>query len=419
MSKYPFNWHKYFAGLAALSVGAALPALAQRGGGAGFGGNFGGGGGAGGRTGSSTSISSRTYPNAGSIGDAYFSIDPESRRVVIISDEQTSLAVSQVLSNLDRPKPQVLLNCVFLEVIHANGSDIGIDSGWGKNIGQGNSASAANGFGVSPLSSLSTNLSMVGGQSIPISQFSSSSSTTPNGAGLYSIAGQNYTATLRAIAQSTSTRVLSKPSILARNNQPATMIVGQELPTITGVTYNGISGSPTYGITWREVGVILKVTPFITPDNMVEMILSPEISTLDNTVSMPIAVGITSPAIDVRSADTVVVTPDGQTVIIGGLIEKDKSVTDTKVPLLGDIPLLGNLFKRQQKSNGTTELMIFVTPHIMQAPSQLAALTDKERQRYDANKGLSERELNQFLEGLPPAPPKAGKKKPAAPKEAP
>jgi general secretion pathway protein D len=123
---------------------------------------------------------------------------------------------------------------------------------------------------------------------------------------------------------------------------------------------------------------------------------------------------VNAPVIDIRSADTVAVTPDGQTVVIGGLMQNSKAVTDTKVPFLGDIPLLGNLFKRKQRSESKTELIIFLTPHIVQTPNELAALSASERQKAEALKEYNERELHQFLDALPTqehisdAPPKPG-----------
>ena len=139
---------------------------------------------------------------------------------------------------------------------------------------------------------------------------------------------------------------------------------------------------------------------------MVEMIVSPEISRLDPTISIPISVSangttISAPVIDVRSADTVAVTPDGQTVVIGGLLQSTKTETVTKIPLLGDIPLLGNLFRRKQKDDAKSELLIFLTPYVVQAPSELAALSAKQRERSAAVKGLTEEELNKFLDELP------------------
>ncbi|MGH7972418.1 MAG: type II secretion system protein GspD, partial [Limisphaerales bacterium] len=307
-------------------------------------------GGAGGNR-TSTSATSRQYPSAGTIGDAYYSIDPESRRIVTIADEDTTRYISQVLSNLDRPKPQVLIKVVFLEVTRNNSSDIGIEGGWSKPIGNGGvKANASDVFGLGGLNSAASNLQFNAvGQ--PVSSFQSTASPVANGnSGLYQILGANYQATLRAIAQAGSAKVLSRPSILARNNQPATITVGQSVPLITSVSYNGLNGTPINAVTYRDVGVILTVTPFITSDNLVEMIVAPQVSSLDPTTSVPISQGVNAPVIDVRSANTVAVTPDGQTVILGGLMQNSKSKTDTKIPVLGDIPVLGRLFKRTQES---------------------------------------------------------------------
>src|SRR5205823_3654516 len=148
----------------------------------------------------------------------------------------------------------------------------------------------------------------------------------PPGAGLYQIFGADYQVTLRAIAQSGHAKILSRPSIVARNNQPATILVGQTVPLITSVRYDSL-GNAINGIQYTDVGIILRVTPFITKDGLVEMILSPEISSVSKTDSTPLAGGpggsnsVNAPFIDKRSADTVVVTPNGQTVIIGGMIQ--------------------------------------------------------------------------------------------------
>ena len=377
-----------------LALCLALPAFGQQ---------RAGGTGAGGGTGSrsSSSGSGRTYPSSGTIGDAYYSIDPETRRVVVIADEDTSRYVSQVLSNLDRPKPQVLIKVVFLEVTRNNALDFGIEGGWNKPVGNGITANAANVFGLGGLNQSPTNtpLNAVGQ---PLSSFQSTASTVAGGnSGLYQILGANYQATLRAIAQAGSAKVLSRPSILARNNQPATITVGQSVPLITSVSYNGLNGTPINAVSYQNVGVILSVTPFITSDGLVEMIVAPQVSSIDTTTSIPISQGVNAPVIDIRSASTVAVTPDGQTVILGGLMESSKAKTDTKIPILGDIPLLGNLFKRTVRNDEQTELMIFLTPHIIQAPSQLAALSAAETQRSDAPSAFDEKELNKFLEELP------------------
>src|SRR5690606_2943444 len=206
--------------------------------------------------------------------------------------------------------------------------------------------------------------------------------------------------TLRAIAEAGKTEVLSRPSVLARNNQEAVITVAQQVPLITSVRYDNF-GNQINGVQYTPVGIILRVTPFITSDGMVEMIISPEISNLsDQTV--PIAAGVEAPVINTRSADTVVVTPDGQTVVIGGLMSNLRTATDNKIPLLGDIPLLGNLFKRRSRSDSKTELLIFLTPRIVTGGAQLAAATAHERsQQVISPNAFPQDELSRFLDGLP------------------
>jgi general secretion pathway protein D len=110
---------------------------------------------------------------------------------------------------------------------------------------------------------------------------------------------------------------------------------------------------------------------------------------------------VLAPLINSRSADTVVVTPDAQTVIIGGLMASARAQSETKIPWLGDIPLLGNLFKHRVKNDAQTELMIFLTPYIVQAPTEMVSLSERERAKADALRALNEHELNKFLEDLP------------------
>jgi len=347
------------------------------------------------------------YPN-GMVGAATITVDPETRRVIVITDEETSRYVSQVVTNLDRPKPQVLIKVVFLEVTYNNSSDIGIEGAFTKKIDKNTTGNGANVFGLSGLDTVATNLSFNAvGQ--PVTSFV----PTPAGAGLYQILGQDYQVTLRAIAQAGKLEVLSRPSILTRNDQPATITVGQSVPLVNAVSFNTLTGTPINSFTYRDVGIILKVTPFITSDNMVEMIVSPQISQL-SAQSIPVSAGVTAPIIDVRSADTVVVTPNGQTVIIGGLMQNQKTQTDSKIPFLGDIPGLGNLFKRKAKSNTKTELIIFLTPHVVSEPSQLAGLSTTEKDKAQlAPKAFSEQELNQFLDGVPAKQPDANDNQPS------
>ncbi|MGZ4971835.1 MAG: type II secretion system protein GspD, partial [Limisphaerales bacterium] len=227
----------------------------------------------------------------------------------------------------------------------------------------------------------------------------------PGGA-FVALTGEDYLVTIKAAAQNGKVEILSRPSILARNNQKASIVVGQEVPLITGVNYDSF-GNQRNAITYQNVGIILDVTPFITPDGMVEMILKPQISSIDPNTTVQIAGATTNsgavnaPVIDIRAADTVVVTPDGNTVVIGGLMQNNRANTVTKVPLLGDIPLLGALFRHKITSDTKTELLIFLTPFVVQTPHQLALMSTSETSRMQlAPKSFSEKELNQFIDNV-------------------
>ncbi len=375
----------------ALGMFATLPAPAQ------FpGGGFGGFGGQ--NQSRSSTATTRQYNSAGTVGTATISVDPETRQLIVITDEETSAQISQVVTNLDRPKPQVLIKVVFVEVTHADGSDIGVEGGF-TGTDNGVTGNAADVFGLSGLNQISTNV-----QRNALGQPVQSFIPTPPGAGLYQIMGQDYQVTLRAIAQTGKAKILSRPSILARNNQPASILVGQSVPLITNVRYDTF-GNAINSVSYTDVGIILKVTPFITSDGQVEMIVTPEISSVSATESVTISTGVQAPVIDKRSADTVVVTPDGQTVIIGGLIANRKTESISKIPILGDIPWLGFAFRSTSKKDVKTELLIFLTPHIVQAPSQLLALSNKEQNKAGVTKTLTEEELNKYLDQLPAAPP--------------
>lgn len=349
----------------------------QRGGG----GNFQGGGGNNNSSSSSTS-SARTYRNNTQLGDAIITSDPETKKLIVITDEETGEQIGKVISSLDRPKPQVLIKVVFLEVTYRDGLDLGVEGGVTKNINASSTFTGSNLF----------NLVQQG--ATPLSP-----ATTVPGAGIYSVVGNDFRATLRAIAEAGKLEVLSRPSILARNNQVASITVGQQIPLITNVRFDTF-GNAINTVTYQDVGIILKVTPFITSDGMVQMIVAPEISSLSEQ-TVTVSAGVNAPVINRRAADTVVVTPDGQTVVIGGLMQNSKTSTDSKIPLLGDIPWLGALFRHKVRANSKVELLIFLTPYVVPAPQDLSRISINQNPTELAPKAFSEKELNQFLDGVP------------------
>ena len=425
MKSHSFN--KMFGGALLILLCAAVNLSAQQrfgggGGGGGFGGGgfggFGGGGFGGGNNRNGSSSSSGQYNNNGTVGNAIISVDPVTHNLIVIADKETSEQIRRVVQSLDAPEPQVLIKVVFLEVQHNNSSLIGVQgnytggglgSGLGQYIGLVTNGSAAKGnvpIGTPTYANANVGNNFSLPQSLP--------SVAGNG-GMYQVLGNDFTATVQAVAAAGKSEVLSRPSILARDGQMAQITVGQNIYLPSGVTYVSAGGSgtvvPTINGNYQSVGIILNVTPYIGANGLVEMILQPQDSSVDtSTPGQIIAYGSTflgsspvyAPNINVTSANTVVVTPNGQTVVIGGLISNTKSSADSKVPYLGDIPLLGQLFRTSSKAQARQELLMFLTPHIVDAPAQLAGMSNPEmRQLPLITNSISEQELDRFLERVP------------------
>jgi general secretion pathway protein D len=307
--------------------------------------------------GGSSAGANRQYVNSTMVGDALITSDLETRRLIIVTDDDTNENIRTIIASLDQPKPQVLINVVFVQVTHDNGLDLGTEGTF--KLDTTPSSSGLTKFGIAD----------------------AFTDATQYGA-FYKVLNQDINVTLRALATVSKTEILSRPSILTRNNQQATIMVGQQVPFITNSRVSEETGATTNTVTYQDIGIILRVTPFITAEGLVEMIVSPEISSLSAT-TVPISNTVNSPVIDKRSADTVVVTPSGSTVVIGGLIATQTKDKDDKVPILGDIPVIGYAFKRKQKSEVKTELLIFLTPRVVANPTDMANVTKDEKQNLD------------------------------------
>jgi hypothetical protein len=200
-----------------------------------------------------------------------------------------------------------------------------------------------------------------------------------------SLASENISMLLRALAENHRVEVLQRPQIMTLDNQPAYVQIGQRVPTITQVntTTTGISNS----VTPQNVGVILVVTPRISPDGLVVMQIDAEKSALESDATgIPIFAStggqvIRSPIIDTTVAQTTISAMSEQTVVLAGLIAKTKNESHRKVPLLGDVPLLGHLFRFDSTSNSRTELLIIMTPHIVKNEADGDAIKRTEAAR--------------------------------------
>ncbi|HVT28143.1 MAG TPA: hypothetical protein VHE81_09015, partial [Lacipirellulaceae bacterium] len=185
---------------------------------------------------------------------------------------------------------------------------------------------------------------------------------------VFSASSDAVSVLLRALQEKRRLEVLSRPQLMALDGQPGTVQVGQDVPTVTGVTQNTFG--QTNVITYRQVGLILNLTPRISPDGLIVMQISAQKSQVSSDPGIPISISpggqaVNAPRIDIAQAITTVSALSGQTVILGGLIETTKSDIHRNVPVISDIPLLGDLFRYDSVAQERRELLIILTPQII------------------------------------------------------
>ncbi|MFZ1936976.1 MAG: secretin N-terminal domain-containing protein, partial [Thermoguttaceae bacterium] len=230
-----------------------------------------------------------------------------------------------------------------------------------------------------------SNPNAAGGQALSNFSMGRSNSTLGYGGLVLSLASENVSALIRALAENHRIEVLQRPQIMTMDNQPAYILVGQSVPTISNVntTTTGISNA----VQQQNVGLSVLVTPRISPDGLVVMQIDAEKSALESDATgIPIYASnngtvIRSPIIDKTTAQTTVSAMSEQTVVLGGLIAKTTNESHAKVPLLGDVPLLGHLFRFDSTTNSRTELLIIMTPHIVKNEADADAIKQVEAAR--------------------------------------
>lgn len=221
----------------------------------------------------------------------------------------------------------------------------------------------------------------------------------------------NIGALLHALQTDGNVNVLSTPNILTMDNQKAEIMVGQNVPFLTGQTQNAITGSQTLfnSIDRKDVGIKLSLTPQITSDDNVRLEINQEISDVIASTSANAA----GPTTSKRSASTTVVVKDRQTMVIGGLIRDNVTSSESKVPFLGDIPILGWLFKSKTTTIDKTNLMIFITPYIIKNEQDAADITRKKGdaiEEFRKEHRIEKKDMGGLIESRKPGPPQPTEK---------
>jgi pilus assembly protein CpaC len=251
--------------------------------------------------------------------------------------------------NVPAADPQILLKVRFASVDRSKEIQLGLNL-------------FSTGFG-NTVAGITTGQFAAPGVTLPIAG-SGATATLTNGLNLFAFfPGLNLGATLEALAQKGVVEVLAEPNVMAVNGKEASFLAGGEFPYPVAQA-SSTGGGATISITFKEFGVRLNFIPTITPRGTIRLQVAPEVSSLDFTNAIAIS-GFDVPGLTVRRVKTEVELSDGQSFVIGGLLDKNENEAFQKIPFLGDIPILGKFFQSIQRTKTDTELIVIVTPEIV------------------------------------------------------
>jgi general secretion pathway protein D len=201
--------------------------------------------------------------------------------------------------------------------------------------------------------------------------------------------GSNIQVILDALATLTHVEVVSSPQLMVLNNQTATLQVGDRVPIATEQAVGIVTSTSAIvnTIQYQDTGVILKVTPRVNRGGMVMMDISQEVSEVSSTTSS----SIDSPTIQERKISSSVSVPDGETIALGGLIMDNRTKSKSGLPFLQQIPVLGNLFGDTGDKYTRTEMMVLITPHVINSSDKARSITEELRRRLPQVQSLLDR----------------------------
>ncbi|MEW5895484.1 MAG: type IV pilus secretin PilQ [Candidatus Omnitrophota bacterium] len=270
---------------------------------------------------------------------------------IIVRDAASNVEmIGEIVRQLDATTPQVLIEAKIIETQLGNTDKLGID--WSTEI----SAQGASWSTTWPFTRVVSNKNLLA--EIPATTVSEAPFT-------YGTLNFNaFQATLQMLESRNDTNTLSNPRLVTLDNQPARIVVGTQYP-FPAYTYNEEQGQmQVSGWEYKDIGVIFEVTPHVNNAGMVTLDLKPRVTAIIDDATVQVE-GTTVPQLTTREASTSVMIKDGETLVIGGLISNTKTDNESKFPILGDIPLIGRLFRYDSKVNTKTDLLIFLTPHII------------------------------------------------------
>ncbi|MCW8109051.1 type II secretion system secretin GspD [Alteromonas ponticola] len=293
-----------------------------------------------------------------------------SNSVVITAEPDMMRSLEEVIRQLDVRRAQVQVEAIIVEVFEGDGTTLGVQ--WVSEEGGGTQFTN----GVVPVGSLGVALRQAEDRTVKRTIISANGEPVETeetiegdltplanllGGASGMIAGvikDGWGAVVQAVSNDTNSNILATPHLTTMDNEEAFFIVGQEVPIITGTTAGDNNSNPFTTVDRQEVGIKLKVTPQINEGDAVQLLIEQEVSSVSGATAVDIS-------INKREIKTTVIVDDGGTIVLGGLIDEDVQESVSKVPLLGDIPILGHLFKTTSTSKRKRNLMVFIKPTIV------------------------------------------------------
>lgn len=311
---------------------------------------------------------------AGGLGaDVSVWADTQTNALVMTAPPKLMRSAMNIIDKLDIRRAQVLVEAIIVEVVADRSAELGVT--WAALDEGGNNPLAATNFPSFGTGVVQLAGGAAGGGDVDASAAIGSGITV--GVGRLQDGGVSFAAILRALNSDADTNIISTPSILTTDNEEASLSVGQEVPFITGSFTNtgGNAGAvnPFQSIQREQVGVKLTITPQINEGNSMLLNISQEISSIAASVE-----GASDLVTNERTIETTVIVGDGEIIVLGGLLEDTLRETDQRVPMLGNIPLLGALFRARSTDKVKTNLMVFIRPKIVRDSVQAAIETDSK-----------------------------------------
>ncbi|EOG7701380.1 type II secretion system secretin GspD [Vibrio parahaemolyticus] len=336
-------------------------------------------------------------------GDVVIAAHEATNSLVLTAPPDIMMALQDVISQLDIRRAQVLIEALIVEMSEGDGINLGVQWGsleTGAVIQYGNAGApigqvmvgleeAKDTVEKKPIRDSDTGAIKYYEETTKKGDYSTLASALKNvnGAAMSIVMG-DWTALVSAVASDSNSNILSSPSITVMDNGEASFIVGEEVPVITGSTAGSNNDNPFQTVDRKEVGIKLKVVPQINEGDSVQLNIEQEVSNVLGA----------NGAVDVRFAkrqlNTSVMIQDGQMLVLGGLVDERALESESKVPLLGDIPVLGHLFKSTSTQTQKRNLMVFIKPTIIRDGMTADGITQRKynfiraEQLYKADQGL-------------------------------